>query len=370
MRLELDVVESLMFLGESVISSALPWNVDQNVLFIGNTGSGKSTLVNYLTGARLKAIESDNPDGDFNIDLVDADTTRPKIGHQLSSQTTVPNRLVDFAQRTVYWDCPGFLDTKGHYQDIANCYYIKRLFDTLENIKIVVVVPLSECSGKATNFTKILDRLADLFLNDIDKIMECLTVVITKTKPNADSKFRNWISKAFAPKAHELTKNPKTLDIIKFLASEGQSYRVVCFPAPIEDNDVSVAYRDVISSTIGSCVPVQKVKVSITVAPESKLEVIALFKSFEKGIESILKVLIENLIQEFKEIQSVTFDRIASLCNWVMSEATEITSLEELFSQFQQRLSEIPITNKNTKTIGRTLHYFQFFRNNFTRINF
>jgi len=41
--------------------------------------------------------------------------------------------------KIVYWDCPGFEDTKGVEQDIANGFFIKEIFDNSERVKILLV---------------------------------------------------------------------------------------------------------------------------------------------------------------------------------------------------------------------------------------
>lgn len=60
---------------------------------------------------------------------------RPKIGHESVSMTTIPNKWLSKEEfdecltDIIYWDCPGFEDTKGPFQDIANAFYVKRLFE-------------------------------------------------------------------------------------------------------------------------------------------------------------------------------------------------------------------------------------------------
>lgn len=52
-----------------------------------------------------------------------------KIGSTLVSETTVPIPYLD-DKNNIYWDCPGFEDSKGPEQDIANGFFIKKIFDS------------------------------------------------------------------------------------------------------------------------------------------------------------------------------------------------------------------------------------------------
>ena len=99
--------------------------VAKDVIFLGNTGSGKSTVVNYLAGKQLEAIE----DEDDEIVIIAPDAVEGmEIGQDMSSCTKIPTRWVS-DENIAYWDCPGFGDTEGPVQDITNAYYIHKLFD-------------------------------------------------------------------------------------------------------------------------------------------------------------------------------------------------------------------------------------------------
>ena len=108
-------------------------NDESSVLLMGPTGVGKTTLINYLSGANLECKEYKDKYGspEAVVDVKDSRTDLI-IGHTPKSQTKIPNKLYDKVKKTTYWDCPGFEDTKG--QDIANAFYIKKLFDIPKSI--------------------------------------------------------------------------------------------------------------------------------------------------------------------------------------------------------------------------------------------
>lgn len=113
------------------------------VLFIGDTGVGKSTLLAYLTGHQLQVQE-------VGLKPCLATCTQGpneiKIGHQKYSETSVPVK-VECGELTIY-DCPGFNDNKSREDEIANSFYYQRLVSLYPRTKLVIVVEesyLTEC---------------------------------------------------------------------------------------------------------------------------------------------------------------------------------------------------------------------------------
>ncbi len=62
-----------------------------------------------------------------------------KIGSGCVYKTIIPNKWVG-PNNVVYWDCPGFNDTKGSEQDITNGFYIKSIFDKSEEVKVIIAI--------------------------------------------------------------------------------------------------------------------------------------------------------------------------------------------------------------------------------------
>lgn len=96
-------------------------SIDKSIVIIGRTGSGKSTLVNYLVNINNLIVEV-NENGDHVFALGNISNNIAKIGHTLTSETSLPNKIINFATNEVFWDCPGFGDTKGVLSDVLNAY--------------------------------------------------------------------------------------------------------------------------------------------------------------------------------------------------------------------------------------------------------
>ena len=92
-------------------------NVDKRkaVIFIGNTGAGKSTAVNYLLGCEMESVRKRDVGLAGNGRIVrvkpgSAVLEQASIGHSNQSATFIPDVIDTQDPSTVYIDCPGFLD--------------------------------------------------------------------------------------------------------------------------------------------------------------------------------------------------------------------------------------------------------------------
>ena len=96
------------------------------MLILGETGTGKSTLAYLFAGKDLEAVQG--PEGDFVIDAKEK-IEGVNISHDKVSETKIPTKVKSDSGLAV-WDCPGFADIgRESIQEIANSFYIKRLFD-------------------------------------------------------------------------------------------------------------------------------------------------------------------------------------------------------------------------------------------------
>jgi ribosome biogenesis GTPase A len=111
-------------------------DIDTTVLLIGLTQVGKSTLVNYL--ARNPLIIRWGDLGLFleHVEVINGRQNNLRVGQGINATTTKPNCWYDPTTRTLYWDCPGFEDTREFPQDVINAFYVNKLFISSKNVKL------------------------------------------------------------------------------------------------------------------------------------------------------------------------------------------------------------------------------------------
>lgn len=107
------------------------------VAFLGNTGAGKSTLVNFLASVRM------------NIDPQTKHFTLPKIGEVGYNPNALPVGLGPVSvtdepkaiqvEDLFLYDLPGFKDTNGYERNLVNAAFIKEILTKAASVRLVIV---------------------------------------------------------------------------------------------------------------------------------------------------------------------------------------------------------------------------------------
>lgn len=155
------------------------------VVFLGNTGAGKSTLVQLLYGdnSKLKSQETSPESGEYIIK-----DEENKIGSSILSTTFLANLLTDPKGEICYYDCPGFNDTRNSNFDIAGSYMIKNIVDAAENVKFVFLVNYSSVREgvERADFVNLLTHATE-FIKNIANYKTSICLVVTKV----DNEYKN-----------------------------------------------------------------------------------------------------------------------------------------------------------------------------------
>ena len=150
------------------------------IIFIGNTGAGKSTMVNFLYGCEMQEQSAK----ELQLKLLEpVITVKGKelmpIGHTKQSKTFMPQIENDAPNNFTYIDCPGFLDNRGPEINIANAVNIKNAIKEAKSVKVIILI--SYASLKADRSRGLNDMLkisSSLFGNSDNLVVNKGSILI------------------------------------------------------------------------------------------------------------------------------------------------------------------------------------------------
>ena len=156
-------------------------SASKNIIFVlGNTGAGKSTLINYLQGAEYKLSPIDMLQAPLQI--VDEAMNFAKTSSNMGRSTTEVPQLYNHNTNFVYVDFPGFKDMSFEPErPLAGSLATRYLSKHIKSIKsIIVVTSIEEITGmKGGNFLKLMGILQEA-IKDIRTVQPSLFFLINK----------------------------------------------------------------------------------------------------------------------------------------------------------------------------------------------
>jgi predicted GTPase len=154
-------------LNEKLFNSSVGKNI---VAVLGKTGSGKSTLINFLAGKELKSHRSD---------LILSDSADPEamqIGTGKESETYLPKSIQ--VGDLLFYDFPGFGDTRGACFSLLNACYIKNILEKASSVRVVFVGSFDEIlSERGRSFKELVKTSLALFDQNVENFS---SIVINK----------------------------------------------------------------------------------------------------------------------------------------------------------------------------------------------
>ena len=144
----IEVLKNCLVMGRKHAQSARGKDL---LVFIGNTGSGKSTTVNYLAGCEMEYIDMEDLGLEGEGEIVRVSDSSAKqalmpIGYTNVSKTFVPTLYADSTTvggkdySFTYCDCPGFFDNRGPEINIANAANIHATLSAAKSVKLVLLL--------------------------------------------------------------------------------------------------------------------------------------------------------------------------------------------------------------------------------------
>ncbi|KAJ1530961.1 hypothetical protein ONE63_005797 [Megalurothrips usitatus] len=178
-------------------SLAMPADVGGDVILVlGLTGSGKSTLVQFIADndENLVSYETTADSGDFLIG-----DHGNKIASGVDSKTRVPELVRDRGSKSKLYDFPGFGDSRGACADIVTASVLRQVAQSARSVKVVFVISYhsARAGSDRLGFVSLL-RHATTFVRDLAKYNNSVSLVVTKIQVPTDDVDEDSISESAA----------------------------------------------------------------------------------------------------------------------------------------------------------------------------
>jgi hypothetical protein len=320
------------------------------IICLGSTRGGKSTLVNYIIGNKLKVNKEHSKY--VLIKEQESSDNGPIIGLTSTSETLLPSRWLSHNGKVV-WDAPGFDDTRGEIQDITNAFYIKVLLKGVKSAKLVLVTDYNEISvDNVTSFIKLLDSVKRIFKEQTTLCVQGISLIFTKVpKQDVDE---NIVDKPYLcdllqqkilyskSKIDDVCRN-----VIKFLVNHPEHIGI--FRKAKADLEIN-ALNDGIETAINAAIPLSKQFLG-TVSPsvsEKSQNFLWLQKSQLSGmqeignllssVEQLYEQIVQNLKQEAASASEKELNKVKDKLIIKLSEIEKLTgrSEEKLLLKLEQ----------------------------------
>jgi len=168
------------------IQKAQSMNISEMVVFLGNTGSGKSTTINFLQG---RAFVSSSTGASRTPDVMSSTTVKssgPEIGHGEESKTLEPC-LFEICGLGLVCDLPGFEDTRSPEVSIGNAVCISCLLNGAQRLKFCICVKYASLFDRGTSLKLTIKHLEKLFVSR-DALLKFSNSIIVAITSAPDTK--------------------------------------------------------------------------------------------------------------------------------------------------------------------------------------
>jgi energy-coupling factor transporter ATP-binding protein EcfA2 len=168
------------------------------VIVFGNTGAGKSTLINFLSGCKITKDKNDNIVVDPGSKIKEV----AKIGTTPTSCTFLPKKIPDISftaegetdERVLtFYDMPGLADNRGIELTLANVVLLREIVQAARSVRFVFVFEYAQISaGRGVAWKEAVKMLQEGFCNIFGK-ENSLCVIVTKHDNHDLAKIRREI---------------------------------------------------------------------------------------------------------------------------------------------------------------------------------
>ena len=182
------------------------------LLVVGMTGAGKSTIVNYLVGCRMELLTKEQHKiPNLLVPIVKVKDDSPiqeqmKIGHSDSVSMTVMSDSFYASELEInIVDAAGFYDTRGFEINISNNVNLKAMINNSKSIRVVLLISwYSLLADRSTGLNSMLEMAYQIFGSREQLIKKKDSILINVTRIPSDITFGQIQDKFLSSDSEEI----------------------------------------------------------------------------------------------------------------------------------------------------------------------
>ena len=343
------------------------------IMVLGLTGTGKSTLVNYLNNVPLVCKRVG---GKWIVDLLLPDSSLPggfAIGHTVSSKTLYPAVYSPDGKDFAYIDNPGFKDTRAIAIEIANSFFREQVTREVTELKFLLLVTHQDLNSRAQQFRDSIKSFSS-FLGIFDSnenakdLSKSIGIVVTRVENDGDTdsemlsvlKTKLFETLDDEKRSKQLTKNEEI--VFRNIIEKNQ---VEIFSNPKKSINLTNEQSIKILSLINKLSYVKKTDAKIraridnSYIPQLLVYLKKKFENFTNNIEAVLK----NATSEYFEYKksSLRFANDSAFVYKVLKELQKNGLEHKTFDKFINMIDSSVLDNSKRDSIQFAKTVINFF---------
>lgn len=258
---------------------------------LGDTGAGKSTLINLLAGVTLRV----NSRGEL---ITQNENEGAKIGAGSKSVTKAPY-YINTTDLGIVCDLPGFDDTDGAVDDVVNAAFIRQILIGARSVKSIFVTSSAEIEAVRGNAFKRLMGAMKMFSNAGFHDTSCLLVINKMEREEMDTATSELLSGISTAECGPLTKLISSGKIGKMIKTRsGDTAEIL--------TDAKKALLERIKALRYTAVPAAQLSMTLTFNPETQGSLVMFFYNEMKALLQRNQTMLDGQTKE------VSFERFKS----------------------------------------------------------